>query len=91
MTQEQNNSLIQHFQNSLTEAETMLTKLEDRMIRLEESLKRDREDGSWISYSEDIDRLGDLMRDHRIWSGKRIAYRHALAAAKCYETSNVEE
>ena len=91
MTQEQTNSFIQHFQDSLTEAETMLTKLEDRMIRLEECLKRDREDGDWISYSEDIDRLGDLMRDHRIWSGKRIAYRHALAAAKCYETPNVEE
>ena len=91
MTQEQTNSFIQHFQNNLTEAETMLTKLEDRMIRLEETLKRDREDGDWISYSEDIDRLGDLMRDHRIWSGKRIAYRHALAAAKCYETPNMED
>ena len=91
MTQEQNNSLIQHFQNNLTEAETILAKLEDRMICIEESLKRDREDGNWIDYSEDLDRLGDLMRDHRIWSGKRIACRHALAAAKCYEAQNVEE
>lgn len=87
MTQEQNNSLIQHFQNNLTEAEKILAKLEDRMICIEESLKRDREDGDWISYSEDIDRLGDLMRDHRIWSGKRLAYRQALSAAKCYETT----
>jgi hypothetical protein len=91
MTQEQKNSFIQHFQDSLNEAEKILAKLEDRMICIEESLKRDRENGDWIDYSEDLDRLGDLMRDHRIWSGKRIAYRHALAAAKCYETPNMEE
>jgi hypothetical protein len=90
MTQEQNNSLIQHFQNNLTEAETILAKLEDKMICLEESLKRDRENGDWISYGEDHDRLGDLLRDHRLWTGRKNSYIHVLAAAKCYETSNVE-
>lgn len=91
MTQEQNNSLIQHFQNNLTEAETILAKLEDKMICLEESLKRDRENGDWISYGEDHDRLGDLLRDHRLWTGRKNSYRHALAAAKCYGAQNVEE
>lgn len=91
MTQEQNNSLIQHFQNNLTEAETILAKLEDKMTCLEEALKRDRENGDWISYGEDLDRLGDLMRDHRLWVGRQNSYRHALSAVKCYAAQNVEE
>ena len=90
MTQTQYDSFIQHFQDSLTEAETVLTKLESRMASLEECLKQDRENGLWVSYGEDIDRLGDLVRDHRNWIGRRNSYRQALSAAKAFKPETEE-
>ena len=91
MTQTQYDCFIKIFQDRLTEAEAMIAKLESRMASIEECLKEDRENGLWVSYGEDIDRLGDLVRDHRNWIGRRNSYREALSTGKAYRPEIVEE
>ena len=91
MTKTQYDSFIKIFQDRLTEAEAMIAKLENRMTSIEECLKEDRENGLWVSYGEDLDRLGDLVRDHRNWVGRRNSCREALATGKAYRPEIVGE
>ena len=85
MTKEQYDNLIEHFQYNIAEAEHILETINAKMAEAEESLRRGREDGNWNNYGDAVDKLSNLLREHRCWIGRLNLSRQTLREAEHYK------